>query len=408
MTEASPLPTPRLTQLAPGISLLRPLSRRGHGPGLIVIGSCSPPDDTEIENGVPSHRMKWAEEGYTVVEILTQAVSEGQEDPIGLALSSLASCDSCEPKTKVGLVVYDPTAWPRIASSLTSHSDIVGVVLYTDSSSTSVVSPPSLPSLQHIAGPAETKGIRTEQHTVYHYPSMKASLFATPFAEQFHYASEAVSHTRNLTFLKKHMEGPYFDLEAIWDEHTYYEFETRSVPDTMSTMVQEPYVNHIPTITGGIGRDRLSTFYQNHFVFQNPADTEMELISRTLGIDRVVDEFLYKFTHDMQIDWLLPGIPPTGRKVELPFTAIVNIRGDRLYHEHIAWDQTTALVQLGLMPEYLPFPYPMPDGRQPGAGKRFEYRVPGAGKETADKLRDKNSVPSNYMFSYGVREVDDA
>ena len=102
----------------------------------------------------------------------------------------------------------------------------------------------------------------------------------------------------------------------------------------------------------------------------------------------------------------LPGIPATGLKVEIPFTAVVNIRGDRLYHEHIAWDQTTALIQLGLLPEYLPYPHRMPDGRTPAPGKKFEFRVPGSGREAAKKMKDKNGVPSNQMFSYQVREVD--
>jgi hypothetical protein len=70
----------------------------------------------------------------------------------------------------------------------------------------------------------------------------------------------------------------------------------------------------------------------------------------------------------------VPGIPATNKKVRVPFTSVVNIRGDRLYHEHIAWDQASVLRQLGLLPEYLPFPYPLPDGRVPGKGKRFEYR----------------------------------
>ena len=87
-------------------------------------------------------------------------------------------------------------------------------------------------------------------------------------------------------------------------------------------------------------------------------------------------------------------------------TAIVNIRGDRLYHEHIAWDQATILVQLGLIPKYLPYTYALPDGRQPGPGKRFEYRVPAAGAESAQKLKDEHSVPSNKMFEYAIREVD--
>lgn len=103
----------------------------------------------------------------------------------------------------------------------------------------------------------------------------------------------------------------------------------------------------------------------------------------------------------------IPGIPPTGKSLRIPFTAIVNIRGDRLYHEHIAWDQATVLVQLGLMPEYLPYPYALPDGKSPGPGRRFEYRVPAAGAESAGKLENENFVPSNQMFNFKIREVAD-
>lgn len=90
----------------------------------------------------------------------------------------------------------------------------------------------------------------------------------------------------------------------------------------------------------------------------------------------------------------------------MPFTSVVNVRGDRLYHEHIAWDQASVLVQLGLMPEYLPYPYPLPDGTRPGEGKRFEYKVPAAGADTAKKILDRNSVASNRMLGYRIREVD--
>jgi carboxymethylenebutenolidase len=138
----------------------------------------------------------------------------------------------------------------------------------------------------------------------YAYPKMADGNFALPFKPSFSYSSEAVSHTRNLTFLKPLIDGPYFDLEAIWEEHTYYEFADRSVAHTMSTMVQEPYVNHVPTMTGGVGRKKLKAFYRDHFIFNNSVDTEMEMISRTLGVDRVVDEFIFKFTHDMEIDWM--------------------------------------------------------------------------------------------------------
>lgn len=101
----------------------------------------------------------------------------------------------------------------------------------------------------------------------------------------------------------------------------------------------------------------------------------------------------------------LPGVPPTNKRVEVPFTAVVNVRGDRLYHEHIAWDQGSVLRQLGLLPEYLPFPYPLPEGSGPATGSQVEYRVPVAGIETANKMRDRNGGPSNEMFEYKIREV---
>lgn len=103
----------------------------------------------------------------------------------------------------------------------------------------------------------------------------------------------------------------------------------------------------------------------------------------------------------------IPGIPPTGKSLRIPFTAIVNIRGDRLYHEHIAWDQATVLVQLGLMPKYLRYPYALPGGKSPAPGKRFEYRVPAAGAESAAKLENEHLAPSNRMFDFEIREVDD-
>lgn len=102
----------------------------------------------------------------------------------------------------------------------------------------------------------------------------------------------------------------------------------------------------------------------------------------------------------------MPGIPPTNLKVEVPFSAVVNIRGDRLYHEHISWDQGSVLRQLGLLPEYLPFPHPLPDGRKPAPGMGFEYRVPVAGTDTANKMRDRNLVLSNQMFDFKIREVE--
>ena len=111
---------------------------------------------------------------------------------------------------------------------------------------------------------------------------------------------------------------PQYDLAALWEAHCRCEFETRDVDATMSTMVAEPYVNHVPTMTGGVGHDELKRFYKYHFIGGNPPDTELIPVSRTVGADQVVDELLFRFTHTSEIDWMLPGVAPTGRKVEIP------------------------------------------------------------------------------------------
>ena len=120
-------------------------------------------------------------------------------------------------------------------------------------------------------------------------------------------------------------------------------------------MVDDAYVNHVPVMTGGYCKTNLRQFYSTHFIPQMPDDTEMTPISRTVGEDRLVEEFVFKFTHDIPMDWMLPGIPPTGKRVEIPFVVVVQFQGDKLAHEHIYWDQASVLVQLGLLePDYLP------------------------------------------------------
>lgn len=123
----------------------------------------------------------------------------------------------------------------------------MAAVVYADASEHSIIKSSKLPLQLHVSGKLE-KTTRTSELIVYDYPKQK-STFAIPFQDDFDYAAEAVSHTRNLTFLKNFMNAPIFDLEAIWDEHTYFEFENRSVPHTMATMVDEPYVNHVPTVS---------------------------------------------------------------------------------------------------------------------------------------------------------------
>jgi len=144
-------------------------------------------------------------------------------------------------------------------------------------------------------------------------------------------------------------------LDQLWEDHVRYEFSTRNTEDTLATMVEDAYVNHVPVLTGGIGKRDLSEFYSERFIPQMPPDTEMTPVSRTVGEDQLVDEMIFKFTHTIRMDWILPGIPPTGKHVEVPLVAIVRFRDGKLAHEHIYWDQASVLVQIGLLdPSKLP------------------------------------------------------
>jgi len=165
-------------------------------------------------------------------------------------------------------------------------------------------------------------------------------------------------------------------LSDLWEEHVRYEFVTRNTEDTLATMVEDAYVNHVPVLTGGTGHDQLREFYSKRFIPQMPPDTEMIPVSRTIGTDQVVDEMVVKFTHTIRMDWMLPGIAPTGKQVEIPLVAVVQFRDGKLAHEHIYWDQASVLVQLGLL----------------DAGT-----LPVAGIETARKVLDP-SLPANALI----------
>ena len=211
---------------------------------------------------------------------------------------------------------------------------------------------------------------------IYSYPDADHG-FYNHDREVFDKPAAAMAHSRTIAALRRTM-GPNYDLSALWDKHCEYEFVTRDVDATMATMVPEPYVNHIPTMTGGVGHKNLHRFYLNHFVHANPDDIKLIPVSRTVGADRVVDEMLLCFTHDREIDWLLPGVPPTGKYVEVPTVGIINFRGEKLYHEHIYWDQASVLVQIGLLD-----PASLPVG----------------GHDVARKMVDTRAVESNRLMA---------
>jgi carboxymethylenebutenolidase len=139
------------------------------------------------------------------------------------------------------------------------------------------------------------------------------------------------------------------EMIAKWDEHISYEFSSRDVSSTIATMVEDAYVNHVPVMTGGYGREALRRFYAEDFISLMPADTSIKLISRTLGQDQLVDEMIFSFTHTEEMPWMLPGVPPTHRHVDIPLVVVVGFREGKLAHERIYWDQASVLKQIGLL-----------------------------------------------------------
>src|SRR5215469_14905802 len=145
------------------------------------------------------------------------------------------------------------------------------------------------------------------------------------------------------------------DLGALFDGHIAREFADFDVDATMETMVAEPYVHCVPTLAGGFGGEEVHRFYNEHFINQIPKDTKVTPMSRTIGKDQVVDELIVSFTHNTQWDYLLPGVPPTGKKVDLPHVVVMKFENGKVAHEHVWWDQASLLVQVGLLdPSNLP------------------------------------------------------
>lgn len=214
---------------------------------------------------------------------------------------------------------------------------------------------------------------------IYSYAGVGHAFF-NPFREEYDRLASEHALTHALELLRPLM-GPHYDLVAMWERHAYFEFGLRDADQTIETMVDAPYVNHVPAMTGGTGREELRHFYKNYFVDVHPEDYSATSISRTVGVNRIVDEMLISFTHDRLMDYVLPGIQPTGRKLSIAVCGIVTFRGAKLRHEHLYYDSASLLVQAGIL-------------------DRAQYPVTGA--EQAQKVIDPHGVPSNGLMTSWV------
>jgi carboxymethylenebutenolidase len=166
-------------------------------------------------------------------------------------------------------------------------------------------------------------------------------------------------------------------LGAMFDAHTDAEFKTEDIEATMATMSDAPHVTHVPTMTGGAGREAVRRFYSTWFIGRWPEDLKVEQISRTVGETQVVDEVMLSFTHDCEMPAIMPGVKPTGRKVVIPFVVVVGFKDGKVEFERIYWDQASLLAQIGLLDT---------------------AKLPISGAEQAARLLDP-SLPSNTLIA---------
>ena len=330
---------------------------QGSGPGLML---CS-------ENPAALRGLAdlLAEEGYVVLA--------SRHDGFDAQLAALRARPNC--RGRIGVVAFGACVAPALRAA--ARGDFDCAVAYCGAYRAAVLDAVrniKVPVVLHWAGeqPIESEpGDSVETHA---YPGV-APGFALADSPGYDTQAAAMAYSRTLGLLRKVL-GPHYDLSSLWEAHRACEFVTRDAEATMRTMVDEPYVNHIPTLTGGYGAKDLYRFYKHHFIPKSPKDMRNIPVSRTIGADRVVNEGVLCFTHDTEIDWMLPGVKPTGKYVEVPIVGVITFRGDKLCHEHIYWDQASVLVQIGLLD---------PAG------------LPVAGRASAAKVLDPG-LPSNELM----------
>ncbi|KAF2669731.1 NTF2-like protein [Microthyrium microscopicum] len=353
---------------------------------------------------------RWREEGFDITYLPYRNGGKGYIADLKAIPRNMSVGDS------FGIVAYGDAAAACLETFRNPTSRLCALVAYYPSSIPDPQStfPIGLKVLVHLAGQDvgvtrqhEVLGIQGKRRTTMKkvpegtgtggmlklaYPSFTYDGVEPGFAEhdleEYDKISERISWGRSLDCVRKAFRTET-NLEQVWEDHCKLEFKTKDADKVMTTMVDRPYVNHVPTMTGGIGQKDLHRFYRDYFIPDNPPSLKMKLISRTVGVDKVVDELLVSFDHTQDISWMLPGVPPTNKHVEVALVAVVCVRGGKLYHEHIYWDQATVLVQLGLLdPKYIP-----PKMKHLGIN-----RLPVVGAEGARKVLDESSEPSNKLM----------
>jgi carboxymethylenebutenolidase len=361
----------------------------GQGPGLILLSG-------ETGPGGPTRLLadRFAAEGYAVVApdlsrhaLADDACASAYRDAIAdIFIARAGLAPHLEAGARIGLIAVGSAA--ACGWRLAAQQSVDALVVFGAAGlAVALEAAPQIacPVALHLAG-SETTAASDEISAlrkavagrpwfrIHDYAGCKPG-FADSGTASFDRHAQALAHSRSLAVLRPAI-GPRYDLAGLFQEHLLQEFVHKDPHATMATMVDMPYVNHVPTLTGGYGHDVLKRFYTYHFIPKISDDRNVVMISETVGADTVVLEMVNKFTHDRELDYFLPGVPPTGRQIEIAVVVIAKFRGDKLYHEHIYWDQASVLAQIGLID---------PTG------------LPVAGAEEARKMLDQ-TLPANELM----------
>lgn len=293
--------------------------------------------------------------------------------------------DDLEHGESYAIIAFGEAATACLDFYSTTQPNVAALIAYYPTAITNpaLKFPPGLKTITHLAA---TQSF-APAFPSYTYENVQPG-FAEHDLDDYDRTASSLSWSRTLGLLRSALNVTV-DLESIWETHLALKSTSKDPTATVNTLsASNPSLTHIPTLTGGTGHSDLLAFYRD-YLLPNPPSTTTKLLSRTIGTDRIVDEFLLSFEHTHEIPWMLPGVPPTGRRVSVAVVAVGGFRGGKVERERVYWDQASVLVQVGLLDPGL-----VPEGMR----ERGVERLPVVGAEAARKVLDEGVVASNGLL----------
>jgi carboxymethylenebutenolidase len=132
-----------------------------------------------------------------------------------------------------------------------------------------------------------------------------------------------------------------------WEDHIVGEFVTKDVEQSLATMVEDASVMHMPARSGGKGKTELRAYYRDMFIPSIPSGWQHTMTNRVVTENTIVEEAKVRFHHTKQMEWFLPGVPPTNKWIDVELVIVIEFRDSKMATERIYWDQAAVLRQIG-------------------------------------------------------------